>query len=108
MWVATQDLPRTAGQPFYARLNQVLDKHDVFRRLRVPVFSPKSPGTPERAIVFLIEHDDYIIAEDFEDTPDLHLCGLMADEIRADGSGDQVATPRSGVAVSLPTTCVSR
>jgi transposase len=28
MWVATQDLPRTAGHPFYARLNQVLDKLD--------------------------------------------------------------------------------
>jgi transposase len=28
MWVATQDLPRTAGHPFYARLNQILDKHD--------------------------------------------------------------------------------
>jgi hypothetical protein len=43
----------------------------VFRRLRVPVFSPKSPRTPERAIVFLIDHDDYIIAEDFEvDVPE--------------------------------------
>jgi transposase-like protein DUF772 len=28
MWVATQDLPRTAAHPFYARLNQILDKHD--------------------------------------------------------------------------------
>lgn len=28
MWVATQDLPRTAGHPFYARLNQILHKHD--------------------------------------------------------------------------------
>ena len=28
MWVATQDLRRTAGHPFYARLNQILDKHD--------------------------------------------------------------------------------
>ena len=28
MWVATQDLPRTAGHPFYARLNQILDQHD--------------------------------------------------------------------------------
>jgi transposase len=28
MWVATQDLPRTAAHPFYRRLNQVLDKHD--------------------------------------------------------------------------------
>jgi hypothetical protein len=28
MWVATQDLPRSAGRPFYARLNQILDQHD--------------------------------------------------------------------------------
>jgi hypothetical protein len=24
MWVATQDLPRSAAHPFYARLNQIL------------------------------------------------------------------------------------
>ncbi len=28
MWVATQDLPRTAAHPFYSRLNQILDMHD--------------------------------------------------------------------------------
>src|SRR4029453_16141516 len=28
MWVATHDLPRSAAHPFYARLNQILDKHD--------------------------------------------------------------------------------
>jgi len=28
MWVATQDLPRSAAHPFYARLNQILDRHD--------------------------------------------------------------------------------
>ena len=27
MWVATQDLPRSAAHPFYTRLNQILDKH---------------------------------------------------------------------------------
>jgi transposase len=26
MWVATQDLPRTAAHPFYTRLNEILDK----------------------------------------------------------------------------------
>jgi transposase len=26
MWVATQDLPRTAAHPFYTRLNHILDK----------------------------------------------------------------------------------
>lgn len=28
MWVATNDLPRTAAHPFYARLNQILEQHD--------------------------------------------------------------------------------
>jgi transposase len=28
MWVAAQDLPRSAAHPFYARLNQILDQHD--------------------------------------------------------------------------------
>ena len=28
MWVAAQDLPRSAAHPFYARLNQILDEHD--------------------------------------------------------------------------------
>jgi transposase len=28
MWVATQDLPRSAGHPFYIRLNQIFDQHD--------------------------------------------------------------------------------
>ena len=27
MWMATQDLPRTAAHPFYTRLNQILDQH---------------------------------------------------------------------------------
>jgi hypothetical protein len=26
MWVAIQDLPRTAVHPFYTRLNQIFDK----------------------------------------------------------------------------------
>jgi hypothetical protein len=28
--VATQDLPRSASHPFYARLNRILDQHDDF------------------------------------------------------------------------------
>ena len=28
MWVATEDLPRTAAHTFYPKLNQILDKHD--------------------------------------------------------------------------------
>jgi hypothetical protein len=26
MWVATQDIPRSAAHPFYTRLNQILDE----------------------------------------------------------------------------------
>ena len=29
MWVATQDLARSAAHAFYARLNQILDQHAV-------------------------------------------------------------------------------
>ena len=28
MWVATQDLPRSAAHPFYRRLNQILERAD--------------------------------------------------------------------------------
>jgi transposase len=28
MWLATQDLPRSAAHPFYTRLNQILDEHN--------------------------------------------------------------------------------
>lgn len=31
MWVATQDLPRSAAHPFYTRLNQILDQADFDR-----------------------------------------------------------------------------
>jgi len=31
MWVASQDLPRSAAHPFYTRLNQILDQHDFDR-----------------------------------------------------------------------------
>jgi transposase len=31
IWVATQDLPRTAAHPFYTRLNQILDKAEFDR-----------------------------------------------------------------------------
>jgi transposase len=28
MWMATNDLPRSAAHPFYTRLNQILETHD--------------------------------------------------------------------------------
>jgi hypothetical protein len=37
MWVATNDLPRSAAHPFYTRLNHVFEQHDpTIRRRRVP------------------------------------------------------------------------
>jgi hypothetical protein len=33
MWVATQDIPRSAAHPFYTRLNQILDE-DHFDRYK--------------------------------------------------------------------------
>jgi hypothetical protein len=35
MWVATQDLPRSAAHPFYTRLNQILDTADFDARCGV-------------------------------------------------------------------------
>jgi transposase len=51
LWVATSDLPRSAGHPFYARLNALLDAHgfdrfveDKCRRFYAPVMG--RPGLP--------------------------------------------------------------
>jgi len=33
IWVAAQDLTRTTVHPFYARLNQILDRHDFDRNV---------------------------------------------------------------------------
>ena len=59
MWVATPELPRTAGHPFYARLNHILHKHDfngVRRTLRAilcrrgrPAWSATGPRLPTAA-----------------------------------------------------------
>src|SRR5262245_22659453 len=37
MWVATQDLPRSAAHPFYARLNQILEEHGFDALCRRPL-----------------------------------------------------------------------
>jgi transposase len=51
MWVATQDLPRSAAHPFYTRLNQILDKADFdgyVESLRQRVYADEvgRPGLP--------------------------------------------------------------
>lgn len=38
----------------------------IFERLRVPVFSPRTPNVPRPATVFLLQDGDHIIADDFE------------------------------------------
>ena len=54
MWVARQDLPRTAANPFYTRLNQILEKAGfdgyvevalsaILRRRDRPAWSPTRP-----------------------------------------------------------------
>ena len=60
LWVATSDLPRSPGHPFYARLNALLDAHgfDRFvegtcRRFYAPVMG--RPGlTPGRYFRLLL------------------------------------------------------
>lgn len=51
MWVATQDLPRSAAHPFYARLNRVLDKagFDVFVEGACATFYAPVMGRPSLA-----------------------------------------------------------
>jgi transposase len=50
IWVATQDLPRSAAHPFYARLNQILDTDDFDRyveELCQPFYAADGrPGLP--------------------------------------------------------------
>ena len=48
MWVATQQLPRSLGHPFYERLNQVLEKagFDAFMETRCARFYADGIGRP--------------------------------------------------------------
>ena len=48
MWVATQDLPRSASHPFYARLNRVLDKagFDPYVETLCAPFYAETKGRP--------------------------------------------------------------
>ena len=48
MWVATADLPQSAGHPFYARLNRVLDDagFDTFVETQCAKFSAEGLGRP--------------------------------------------------------------
>ncbi|HEV7506682.1 MAG TPA: hypothetical protein VGS07_17440 [Thermoanaerobaculia bacterium] len=51
---------------------QLLDPAlSVFRDLNVPVFAPRTQRRPSPEVVFLIDEEDYIIADDFEvDVPE--------------------------------------
>ena len=49
MWVASENLPRSAAHPFYTRLNQILDEHiSTARRRTLPRFYADEgrPGVP--------------------------------------------------------------
>jgi pimeloyl-ACP methyl ester carboxylesterase len=52
MWVATQDLPRSAAHPFYMRLNQIIDRQDFdsyVERLCQRFYADEGrPGLPPR------------------------------------------------------------
>jgi len=51
MWVATADLPRSAGHPFYERLNQVLDdaRFDAVVEAQCAPFYADGMGRPSLA-----------------------------------------------------------
>ena len=48
LWIATNELPRTGGHPFYERLNHVLDAHafDEFVEAQCGSFYAKKVGRP--------------------------------------------------------------
>jgi transposase len=48
LWIATNELPRTGGHPFYQRLNQVLDAHafDAFAEAQCAPFYADGVGRP--------------------------------------------------------------
>jgi transposase len=48
LWIATNELPRTGGHPFYQRLNQVLDTHafDAFVEAQCGPFYAEGVGRP--------------------------------------------------------------
>ena len=48
LWIATNELPATGGQPFYQRLNQVLDTHafDAFVEEQCAAFYASTIGRP--------------------------------------------------------------
>jgi transposase len=48
LWIATNELPRTGGHPFYQRLNQVLDAHafDAFVEAQCASFYADGVGRP--------------------------------------------------------------
>lgn len=51
MWIATQDLPRSASHPFYAKLNQVLEENgfdDYVEQLGAAFYAP-TMGRPSLA-----------------------------------------------------------
>jgi len=48
LWIATNELPRIGGHPFYQRLNQVLEAHafDAFVEAQCALFYAEGVGRP--------------------------------------------------------------
>ena len=51
MWVATADLPKSAGHPFYARLNRVLDDAGFDTFVEAQGIVPPAVDLRERRLV---------------------------------------------------------
>jgi transposase len=52
LWVATDEIPKPASHPFYSKVNQVLDQHQVDRRLEFVCrryYKPSALGRPSLA-----------------------------------------------------------
>lgn len=66
-------LPPVEGAPFAIRVAPQLYAPvvSVLTQLDVPIYSPDPPEPPRPAVVFLLDGEDYIIADDFEvDVPE--------------------------------------
>lgn len=71
--IAHVSLPATSTAPMGLMVSDRLHEAvlTVFDQLGVPTFSSSTPGPTTPGVVFLIDEDDYIIADDFEvDVPE--------------------------------------
>ena len=65
MWVATNDLPRSAAHPFYTRLNQILETHD---------FDGYVEGLLDRHLVIKLLNQEIFSAVGSSEAPERRTC----------------------------------